>query len=144
MRTPLEVMPNLMPEINTWQSHILNLDPACPVSGNPRLGSKLEIRYQPKLWHLEVYSLRSFVNSYKGGLRNSKGAWIVRDQEHMIQYVAQSCANAVQVKVTVISHLILSDGVSMSEMRLTCKAFPQTKKSASVSRFSKAVGNAVF
>ena len=64
----LEVMPNLMPGVLTRQVHRVPLDPACPRSGNPKTGSMLEVEYCPGSWHLEVYSLRAFVDQFKGGL----------------------------------------------------------------------------
>jgi hypothetical protein len=155
----LEVMPNLMPEVATRQEYIIALDPACPVSGNPKKGSSIKIGYSPKLWHLEVYSLRAFIEQFKGGLSKSvienirelgyqsadeddyptMAPYVVRDQEHMIQYVAQACADAVGVEVEAVAQLILSDGVSTSEMRVDCVAVPDAAKYgiAPVSRFAK-------
>jgi hypothetical protein len=135
----LEVMPNLMPDVATRQEHIISLAPACPVSQNPKEGSTIKIGYSPKLWHLEVYSLRAFIEQFKGGLTYptmAPGEYAVRDQEHMIQYVAQACADAVGVEVEAVAQLILSDGVSTSEMRVACVAVP-VKDGAVVSRFAK-------
>ena len=127
----LEVMPNLMQSVSTRQTHKISLNPACPVSGNPKAGSYLEISYTPKDWHLEVYKLREFIEQFKGGLKYPDMApkeYAVRDQEHMIQYVAQACADAVWVQVTVKASLILDDGVSTSEMHLECVAMPSFEK----------------
>jgi len=137
----LEVMPNLMPEVSTRQEHIIALDPACPVSGNPKKGSTIKIGYSPKLWHLEVYSLRAFIDQFKGGLTYptmAPGQYEVRDQEHMIQYVAQACADAVGVEVEAVAQLILSDGVSTSDMRVACVAVPieENYGNAKISKFA--------
>lgn len=135
----LEVMPNLMPTVATFQTHKIPLSPACPVSGNPLAGSTLDICYSPQQWHLEVYRLRAFVDQFSGGLKCPHMApeqYAVRDQEHMIQSVAQSCANAVGVEVRVVAALLLGDGVSTSEMILECIAQP-TGETGNVSRFSK-------
>jgi hypothetical protein len=138
----LEVMPNLMLDVVTRQEHIISLASACPVSQNPKEGSTIKIGYSPKLWHLEVYSLRAFIEQFKGGLTYPTMApgeyvvYVVRDQEHMIQYVAQACADAVGVEVEAVAQLILSDGVSTSEMRVACAAVPE-HDGAVVSRFAK-------
>lgn len=132
----LEVMPNLMPDVRTWQRHILDLTPACPVSQNPKAGSKLEIAYRSKDWHLEVYVLKRFVDQFKGGLKDASGVYLVRDQEHMIQYIAQACADAVQVEVTATADLILEDGGARSLMSLSCKAKPQSSNNAPLSQFA--------
>lgn len=135
----LEVMPNLMPGVPTHQTHHIPLGSACPVSGNPKQGSVLEISYTPQQWHLEVYALRAFVDQFKGGLtypNMAPGEYAVRDQEHMIQYVVQACADAAGVQVVAKARLILGDGVSTSEMALECVALP-VGDVAPVSRFAK-------
>lgn len=63
------------------------------------------------------------------------GEYVVRDQEHMIQYVAQSCADAVGVRVIVRAALILSDGASESHMALECIAEP-VGETGKISRFA--------
>lgn len=135
----LEVMPNLMSSVPTLQTHRVPLDSACPVSGNPKSGSYLDIRYSPEQWHLEVYSLRAFVDQFKGGLKcphMPADKYVVRDQEHMVQHVAQACADAVGVQVTAIASLTLSDGAGTSEMILECVAHP-AGDTGPVSRFAK-------
>jgi 7-cyano-7-deazaguanine reductase len=136
----LEVMPNLMQSVHTLQCHAIALGSACPVSGNPKQGSTLKISYCPDKWHLEVYSLRAFVDQFNGGLtypNMAPGEYAVRDQEHMIQYVAQSCADAVGVEVTATADLILIDGVSTSSMMIECWAKPSGDSKAIISRFAK-------
>lgn len=95
------------------ETHILTIPPCCPVSGNPRPGSTIEIRYSPAKQILEVASLRAYVDSYKGG----KGD--IRSMEGMIQAITQDCANAVGVMVHTLALLNISP---RQKMRLECSA----------------------
>jgi len=94
----------------------LPLTPACPYSGNPKIGSKIKIVYKPTSCILEVASLRAYVDSYKGG----KGD--IRSMEGMIQQVTQDCANAARVAVEVTAELIIDPN---QEMKLICTAHPK-------------------
>lgn len=96
------------------ETHVLPLSPACPFSGNPRPGSKLRIKYEPKDKILEVASLRKYVDSYKGG----KGD--IRSMEGMVQAITQDCANATGVACYVRAELIIEPD---QEMILECSAY---------------------
>lgn len=100
------------------ETHVLPIDPCCPYSGNPLSGSEIRITYTPRELILEVDSLRSFVDSYKGG----KGK--IRSMEGMIQSITQACANAVKVHVQTISNLNIAPNQSMI---LECEANPKFK-----------------
>jgi NADPH-dependent 7-cyano-7-deazaguanine reductase QueF len=95
------------------QTHKLSIPPCCPMSGNPLDGSFIEITYQPDKLILEVASLRSFVDSYKGG----KGE--IRSMEGMIQDITRICANTVRVMVHSVAMLNINPGQSM---KLECAA----------------------
>jgi len=117
----LATMPNVLPQIRTTQRHILSLPQCCPVSGNPQAGSAIEISYRPSQFHLEVYSLQSFIQSFIGGSKCPySGAVLIRNQEEMIQSIAQSCADVIKVEVAVLAHLILDAG----RMEIECIAYP--------------------
>jgi NADPH-dependent 7-cyano-7-deazaguanine reductase QueF len=98
------------------ETHILPLEPACPMSGNPQAGSVLSIKYRPTALILEVASLRAYIDSYKGGRGD------IRSMEGMIQAVTQDCANAARVDVTTIADLIINPN---QRMVLECSASAQ-------------------
>jgi hypothetical protein len=90
------------------ESHVLELPPCCPVSKNPRPGSTLTICYRPCGTVLEVGALYAYIHQYKGGLRDALGAIVVRDMEGMVSLIAQHCADAVGVPVSVCAHLVIA------------------------------------
>lgn len=61
----IDTMPNLT-GIQAIQCHALELPAMCPVSGNPKPGSWIAIRYRPAGRFLEVYSLRAYIRRYIG------------------------------------------------------------------------------
>jgi NADPH-dependent 7-cyano-7-deazaguanine reductase QueF len=99
----------------TQETHILELLPCCPVSGNPISGSTIEIRYMPQRLILEVASLRDYIDSYQGG----RGE--VRSMEGMIQAIAQDAANAIKVQVCINADLQINPN---QRMLLDCVAVP--------------------
>ena len=101
--------------VETFEWHILPLPPMCPVSDNPQPGSTLFVLYRPVTSFLEVYSLRTDINTYIGG----RGA--IRDMEGTIQQIAQDCSNAIQAYVVVGAIIRLQRGDSMA---LMCNALP--------------------
>lgn len=107
MYTQIDTQPNEKRCNRTEMRHILNLSPACPVSQNPRPGSKIIIKYEPAEKILEVASLLSYVESYKGG----RGE--IRSMEGMIQAITQDCANSVGVPVYVKAKLLLDPSQRM-------------------------------
>jgi hypothetical protein len=70
----------------------------------------------PHQYHLEVAALRNYIDSYQDGRGN------VRSMEGMIQQIAQDCADAAQVEVTVNADLQIAPN---QRMHLMCKATPE-------------------
>lgn len=100
--------------------HILDIPSCCPVSKNPRPGSKITISYYPGGQSLEIASLIAFIHSFRGGLYDDAGQLVVRDMEGMIDRIAQECANSLGLAVTVQADLQL---LPRQEMILkTCKS----------------------
>lgn len=97
------------------EEHILDIPACCPVSRNPRPGSKLIVRYSPSGYSLEIASLIAYLHSFKGGLYDDAGQLVVRDMEGMIQRIAKDCYKLLARPVTVEAHLVL---VPRQEMRL--------------------------
>lgn len=97
------------------EEHILDIPACCPVSKNPRPGSKLIIRYSPSGYSLEIASLIAYLHSFKGGLYDDAGQLVVRDMEGMIQCIAEDCYKLLAIPVTVEAHLQV---VPRQEMRL--------------------------
>lgn len=85
--------------MKTLVSHIIELPKCCPVSNNPLPGSKITITYNPKLYIIEVFSLKRYIDTFIGG----KGE--IRSMEGMIQTITKDCACAVGVSVTIESEL---------------------------------------
>lgn len=103
----IDTMPNLTPDVASGaQTHILALPSMCPVSGNPLPGSYVAIRYTPTDCYLEVYSLERYIQRFVGGWL-SRG---IRDMEQVIATIAEDCAQAVDVPVTVRARLVLDAG----------------------------------
>jgi hypothetical protein len=103
----IETMPNLS-GTHGPQCHIVELPPMCPVSGNPRPGSYIAVRYTDAGLFLEVYSLRHEIQQYIGGrLRNGV---LIRDMEQTIDSIAHDCAHAVGATVHLRARLILDAG----------------------------------
>lgn len=100
----------------TEQVHEIDLPPCCPRSGNPLPGSVVQIHYMPGRFHIEVASLLKYIHSFEGG----KGE--VRSMEGMIQTIAQDCADAIRVNVTVVAELNIAP---TQRMKLTCHAQPK-------------------
>jgi NADPH-dependent 7-cyano-7-deazaguanine reductase QueF len=100
----LLTQPNTRLDVQTLSVHRLPFSGMCPISGNPQIGSVITIRYRAKDCFLEVYSLRAYLEGYKGG----KGD--IRDMEGMIQQTATDCAQALGVVVTVKANIALQRG----------------------------------
>lgn len=116
MQAKLKTQPNEERCYATTQRHILTLKPCCPISGNPQDGSEVEIEYRVFGLHLEVQSLREYVDSYIGG----KGK--IRSMEGMIQQIAEDCAVAVKTSVHVTARLNINPE---QRMILECSANAQ-------------------
>ena len=93
MELKLATQPNEKRCHTMKETHLLELKPCCPISGNPQAGSVLEIEYRVDERILEVEALRAYVDSYIGGRGD------VRSMEGMCQQITQDCANAVQTMV---------------------------------------------
>lgn len=111
----LKTQPNERRCGDTFVTHRLLIPPCCPISNNPRPGSRLEISYQPHDYMLEVAALRCYVDSYRGG----RGP--VRSMEGMIQCIAQDCADCIKTPVRVVAELMLDPN---QEMLVRCEATP--------------------
>lgn len=98
----LKTQPNEKRSTFTQITHTLEFNTLCPFSQNPLPGSTIAISYTPRDFIIEVYSLRRYIDSYKGG----KGD--VRSMEGMLQQVAKDCAALLKVKVEVVGDLALA------------------------------------
>lgn len=114
----LETMPNERTGVETWVENRMELPRCCPVSKNPQPGSFLTLRYRAGDRVLEVYSLRQHVQLYVGGHPDG-----VRNMEAMVQDIAQSCADALGVRVKARADLVL---MPYQTMTLIVVARPKT------------------
>ena len=119
----LKTHPNERRCYRMTEVHILTLPACCPISGNPRKGSFIEIQYSPEKRLLEVASLRAYVDSYRGGRGD------VRSMEGMIQQITQDCANAVGVMVHVVATLKIAP---RQQMKLECCALVTATQPAKI------------
>lgn len=103
----IDTMPNLS-GLHAPQCHVVELPAMCPVSGNPRPGSYIAVRYVDADLFLEVYSLQAYIRRYIGGwLRDGIH---IRDMEQVVDTVAKDCAAAVGVPVRARARLVLDAG----------------------------------
>lgn len=99
--------PNTRPHVATHERHDLPFSGLCPFSGNPQEGSILTIEYIPESVFLEVYSLKKYIDSYRGG----KGD--IRDMEGMVQQTCLDMARTLKTRVTVTAHIRLQNDDTM-------------------------------
>src|SRR5437667_11370412 len=69
----LRVLPNNPMRQRLLEQHILELPACCPISKNPRPGSKITIAYRAKDMVLDVTPLYAYINQFVGGLYNATG-----------------------------------------------------------------------
>lgn len=105
--TTLKTLPNNTTGRRMFEQHTLDIPPCCPVSKNPRPGSKIVISYRAKEQVLEVASLMAYIYRFVGGLHSASGDLVVRDMEGMLLKIAQDCANKLGVPVRVRAELVL-------------------------------------
>lgn len=117
----LATQPNERRCATMHETHVLALPECCPFSKNPLPGSEVRISYDPLDFVLEVQSLRDYIDSYRGGLRDAEGQIFIRSMEGMIQNIAQDAANAVQAHVKVKAKLRIAPD---QKMVLVCYANP--------------------
>ena len=117
----LETIPNTAPQLTTRVKLAFPFAGLCPVSGEPQPGSTLSISYEAGNVLLETKALRRYLETFAGD--NQHG---VRDLEQAVQRIAQECANALTVAVTVAAHYILTIG----EMDVEVRAQPYSSKVA--------------
>lgn len=111
----IQTVDNQNPTMQMAQRHVVNVPPLCPVTGNPQAGSRMTVTYVPEARLLELYSLTDYVRSFIGHKT-------VRDIEHFAQTLAQDCADALGVPVSVQAHFVLNiDQV----VKLRIKALPK-------------------
>jgi NADPH-dependent 7-cyano-7-deazaguanine reductase QueF len=99
--------------------NVLSLPPCCPISGNPQNGSTITIAYTSGPFLLEVYALKEYIESYRGGRGD------VRSMEGMIQEIAKDCAESLSVDVVVTAHLDLAPE---QKMIVVCSAYAKQTK----------------
>lgn len=109
------------PEMATYQSHEVLLPSCCPVSGNPKEGSRFRVSYIPAAQCLEVYSLKHVVADFQGGWKGRGRYPAERNMEGMIRTLAQMCADALDTKVRAEAILVLDAG----SMSVRVRAEPQ-------------------
>ena len=85
------------------------------MSGNPQPGSEVKISYEPNGEWLEVAALKGYIESYVGG----RGE--ISSMEGMIQQIADDCAKALRVGVSVEAALEIEPG---QRMELVCRGWP--------------------
>src|SRR6516165_5811658 len=104
----LSTVPNEARCLWTQETHILELSNCCPISHNPQIGSKLSIIYEPQKLILEVASLRTYIDSYRGGKDS------IRSMEGMIQAITQDAADVLQVYVRLEADLVIEPNQRIS------------------------------
>ena len=112
----LETIPNKHPELTTRVSLAYPFSGLCPVSTEPQPESRIVIRYNAGERLLETKSLRRYLESFAG--ENPYG---VRDLEEAAQVIAQTCANVLDVQVTVKA----SYDLLLGSMEVEVVAIPQ-------------------
>lgn len=103
------------------EQHTLAVPPCCPVSKNPRPGSTVTILYRPRGCSLEVANLIAYIHSFRDGLYDEQGQFVVRDMEGMIQRIATDAAQALGVAVHVHAKLVI---VPKQEVKLKVRGYP--------------------
>lgn len=99
----------------------VDLPPCCPVSGNPRRGSKLTLNYQATRELIDVLTLTRWVRSFQGGAPTG-----TRTMEGMILDLAQACADHTRADVSAVADCVIDAGLAHSlTLRIECKATPR-------------------
>lgn len=108
------------PDLPTFVSHSTPIPPCCPVSGNPRPGSKITVSYIPAGVVMPVEDLVDFVAEYVGGHATRE----VRNMEEMVQDLAVRVRDVVKVPVRVRADLIILPpyGGAEQTMRVSARA----------------------
>lgn len=107
-------------DLQTFVSHSAPLPPCCPVSGNPRPGSKITVCYIPVGTVFPVEDLTSFIEEYVGGHPTRA----VRNMEEMIQDLAVRVRDVVGVPVRACADLFIDPpfGGPTQTMRVSARA----------------------
>lgn len=105
-----------------FEQHVLELPVCCPVSKNPRPGSKITIAYRVKEMVLDITPLYAYIHQFVGGLYAETGELEVRDMEGMLLRIAHDCAQVVGVPVRVTAQLKV---LPKQEMKLVARGYPQ-------------------
>jgi NADPH-dependent 7-cyano-7-deazaguanine reductase QueF len=106
----LETLPNREQAIQTSVRLRTPYHGACPVSGEPRKGSYIEVQYTPAACILGLDSVARHLPTY---------ADQARDVETITQLLARDCAVALGVPVIISAHYKLRDGI---ELWATCQS----------------------
>jgi 7-cyano-7-deazaguanine reductase len=111
----IQTVDNQHPAMPMLQRHVVNVPALCPATHNPQPGSTLTLTYLPAAKLLELYALTDYVHSFVGHQT-------VRDIEYFAQTLAQDCADALGVAVSVRTHFVLH----LDQMvKLRIKALPK-------------------
>lgn len=121
--TTLKALPNNTTGHRLLEQHAVELPVCCPVSKNPRPGSKIFITYRAKEMVLDITPLYAYIHQFIGGLRNASGEFDVRDMEGMLLRIAHDCAQVVEVPVRVKAQLII---LPKQEMRIVARGYPNS------------------
>ena len=118
----LKVLPNNTTGQRLFEQHVLDLPTCCPISKNPRPGSRITISYRAKEMILDITPLYAYIHRFVGGLYNETGELEVRDMEGMLLRIAQDCSQVVGVPVRVTAQLIV---LPKQEMRIVTRGYPE-------------------
>lgn len=119
----LKTLPNNQTGRRMFEQHTLDIPPCCPVSKNPRPGSKITISYRAKADVLEIASLMAYIHRFVGGLHSASGELVVRDMEGMLLRIAHDCAQALGVPVRVRAELVL---LPRQEASVVARGYPES------------------
>ncbi|GHO61333.1 hypothetical protein KSC_002250 [Ktedonobacter sp. SOSP1-52] len=118
----LKGLPNNITTQRMLEQHTLELPDCCPVSKNPRPGSKVTISYRAKEMVLDITPLYAYIHQFVGGLRTETGELDVRDMEGMLLRIAHDCAQVVRVPVRVTAQLYV---LPKQEMKIVARGYPR-------------------
>lgn len=97
----IKTLPNNTSGRRMFQCLEIAIPSCCPVSKNPREGSKITISYRAKKQVLEMAHLYACIHRFVGGLHSEGGSLEIRDMEGMLNRIAWECAQSVGVMVRV-------------------------------------------
>jgi len=108
--------------VETVVTHIVDVQPCCPASGNPLAGSTISLTYRPAGIVLPVEDLAAMVGEYVGGLGS------IRAMEEMIQDIAIRCAAVVGAEVAARADLRIAPPYGGAVQGMVVTAVAQAEK----------------